>query len=292
MLKHKRWVVASLAAVVAIAVTLSVVGVEAQAGASSSHSRSTAPPPPDHFLCYIATPTTATKTFKFPPLVVLKNQFTAHDGTKLKPGLSLSQLLHCNPVEKIVGSTVTPITNPNAHLVCFRFTAPTQPVHMVQVTNQFSQPGVPSPILDTGQPSRLCLPTWKSLTGPPRMKPNQPPGLDHFTCYPVTYDPNTPSRYVPPGPVSLQDQFATSPVAVQVGDPQLLCLPTTKIVTSAAGVRTVYKANNPAAHLLCFSVTQTPFPPSVWDENQFGTSQINLDGTAVLCLPSTKVLLH
>ena len=43
--------------------------------------------------------------------------------------------------------------------------------------------------LETGQPSDLYLPTWKSLTGPPDETPNQPPALQHFTCYPVTFAP-------------------------------------------------------------------------------------------------------
>ena len=48
------------------------------------------------------------------------------------------------------------------------------------VTNQFGADG-----LITGQPNLLCLPSWKSLKGPPNQKKPQPPGLSHFTCYPV-----------------------------------------------------------------------------------------------------------
>jgi len=238
----------------------------------------------DHFLCYQATPV---KSFNIPSNVVLTNQFTKHDHTKLKPKISQSPLVHCNPVAKyILTRLVAPINKPNAHLLCYPITVPVQPVHVVQVTNQFG-----TATLDTGQPIGLCLPTWKSLVGPPGKTPNEPPGLDHFTCYPVTYDPNTVSTFNPPNPnVSLQDQFAPAPVQVTVGDPETLCLPTTKTVGAK-----VYKPIKPAPvqdHLLCFAVTQTPFLPTIWDQNQFGTGQLNLVQTVTLCVPSEKVLLH
>src|SRR5271165_4974094 len=136
-----------------------------------------------HFLCYVATPTLG---FQIPGNVLLQNQFNT---TGFSPTISQSSLFHCNPVKKTVISatgitTVFPIINPDAHLLCYPITAPTQPTFTVQVKNQFGKAK-----LQTGQPLALCLPTWKSLTGPPNMSPDQPPGLSHFTCYPVTYAP-------------------------------------------------------------------------------------------------------
>src|SRR5262249_10531184 len=153
---------------------------------------------------------------------------------------------HCNPVQKTVVPTgqVFPITNPNAHLACFTITAPVQPTPTVKVTNQFG-----SAILVPAQPNLLCLPTWKSLTGPPNMTPNQPPGLNHFTCYPVAVKSGA---YAPP-PVTLKDEFVSTPVSAQVNPvPAELCLPTEKIV---GGVD--YPIINAATHLLCFPVSPT-----------------------------------
>lgn len=234
-------------------------------------SPSPAPPPVDHQLCYTA----SAAAFKIPPGIVLKNQFSPNGFTPTVTSL----VIHCNPVQKTLPSgQVFPITNPNAHLACFTITAPTQPTPTVKVTNQFG-----SATLRPGQPNLLCLPTWKSLTGPPNMTPNQPPGLNHFTCYPVTL---VSGSYAPP-PVHLQDEFASASVSASVNPvPTELCLPTEKIV---GGVD--YPIINAATHLLCFPVSTTPIKPQVWDQNQFGTSVVAINRTTTLCLPSTKQVL-
>lgn len=146
------------------------------------------------------------------------------------------------------------------------------------VANQFG-----TSALVTGQPNALCLPSWKSLKCPPQQKVSQPPGLSHFTCYPVSVVPGTPGYKIPSG-ISLQDEFAPKPVGVKVSVvPQELCLPTEKVV--AAGT---FKILNPLMHLLCFSVSRTPVRPTVWDENQFGTSALRIVKAHWLCLPSLK----
>lgn len=230
---------------------------------------------PDHHLCY-----TATGRFPIPRGVELFNQF-APRGFRPKIG---AVAIHCNPVEKIVvnspGHQVFPITNPAAHLLCFRMAAPTQAAHEVQVTNQFG-----TGLLTTGQPNLLCLPSWKGLKKPPNMKVPQPPGLSHFTCYPVREVPGT-NGYQPP-PLMLQDQFVGKPVHVQVGPvPQELCLPTKKVVG-----KKVFPIINAISHLLCFPVSRTPIVPRVFDQNQFGTEAIRILQTHWLCLPSTKQVI-
>jgi hypothetical protein len=40
--------------------------------------------------------------------------------------------------------------------------------------------------------------------------------------------------------------------------------------------------------LLCYPVTKTPVIPTVWDENQFGTSKLSVRATNALCVPSIK----
>jgi hypothetical protein len=231
--------------------------------------------PVDHHLCYAAA-----GKYPIPPGVELFNQF-APRGFRPRIG---PVAFHCNPVEKIIanpaGAQVFPISNPEAHLLCFRMAAPTQPTHKVQVTNQFG-----TGLLVTGQPDLLCLPSWKGITGPPNMPVPQPPGLSHFTCYHVTQVAGTAGYQVPPG-LMLQDQFTQKPIPVQVGPvPQQLCLPTKKVVG-----KKVYPIINPAAHLLCFPVSQTPIISPVFDQNQFGTEAVKIVLSHWLCLPSTKVI--
>lgn len=257
---------------IALAATASAAAVgialAAPPGHSGAQARPTASAPPvDHQLCYIATAT----GFTIPSGVVLKNQFSP-GGFAPRIG---SLAIHCNPVAKTLPSgMVFPITNPNAHLACFSITEPTQPTPTVPVTNQFG-----TATLVPGQPNLLCLPSWKSLTGPPGMTPSQPPGLNHFTCYPVRV---ASGGYQPPA-VMLQDEFSSAPVPAQVSAvPTELCLATEKIV---GGVD--FPIINPTMHLLCFPVSKTPFKPQVWDENQFGTSVVNITQTNTLCLPST-----
>jgi hypothetical protein len=230
------------------------------------------PPPVGHFLCYTAT----AKGFQ-PPAVELINQF-APNGFTAAVGAAR---LHCNPAKKIVGTAKYPVINANAHLLCFAITAPTQPTFTVAVTNQFG-----TAELTTGQPGNLCLPSWKSLTGPPNKTPNQPPGLSHFTCYPVAYVPGTPPFKVPPV-VQVKDQFAKYPVKVKVGAPQSLCVPTEKMLPTGA----TYPILNSTTHLLCFAVSATPRKSPVFDENQFGTGAVTIVATKTLCLPSTKKII-
>jgi hypothetical protein len=251
------------AAVVVLATGGTVAGVAA-ASASGRVASATI----DHQLCYPATGI----GFRIPTNVVLKNQFSPNG---FKPRIS-KVAYHCNPVEKILQTgQIFPITNPNAHLLCFTITETTQPTPRVTVTNQFG-----SATLIPRQPNLLCLPSWKSLTGPPGMTSPQPPGLSHFTCYPVKL---AGSGYHPP-PVMLKDEFASAPVSAQVSPvPSELCLPTKKIVGTK-----VYQILNAAMHLLCFPVTSTPVVSPVWDQNQFGTSMLTIGQTSTLCLPSTK----
>jgi hypothetical protein len=233
------------------------------------------PPPVDHHLCYIAS-----GKYAIPPGIELFNQFSPKG---FRPKVS-TVALHCNPVAKTVPATgqTFPITNPAAHLLCFRMTAAKQPTPEVVVTNQFG-----SGLLIPGQPNLLCLPTWKSVKGPPNMKVPQPPGLSHFTCYPVKEVPGT-AGYRPPPVLLLQDQFAPKPVQAQVSPiPAELCLPTEKIVGTK-----VFPIINPVTHLLCFPVSPTPFITPVYDQNQFGTSPIVIQMTKWLCVPSTKKIFH
>jgi len=237
------------------------------AAASASASPRLAPPPLSHQLCYLASGT----GFKVPAAVTLKN---ALNPAGFKPTIG-NVALHCNPVAKTLPTgKVFPITNPAAHLACLAITAPPQPVHSLAVTNQFGIADV-----TTSQPNLLCLPSWKSLTGPPGKAAPQPPGLDHFTCYPVKI---SQGAYTPPS-VLLQDEFTSKPVSARVNAiPAELCMPTEKI----AGGKT-FPIIHPKGSLLCFPVTATPHPAAVFDQNQFGTAKLAVGPTHWLCPPST-----
>ena len=183
--------------------------------------------------------------------------------------------LHCNPAQRTAGAKVAKLVNPNAHLACMGATAPAQSSVVVQVQNQFGKA-----TLKTGAPTQLCLPSWKSLTGPPNKSPAAPPDLSHFTCYSVSYAPGATPFKTPAG-LTVKDQFSTKSVSVRVGKPMLLCVPTTKVV---GGV--TYKMVNSTAHLMCFGLSPTPVKKAVFDENQFGTAKLAIGKTKLLCLPS------
>lgn len=253
----------------ALGAALVVLAGGATAGslaAASASARHAAPPKLSHQLCYLASGT----GFKVPTPVTLKNALNPGGFT---PTIGPVRL-HCNPVQKTAAGMVSPITNPAAHLACFAITAPPQPVHSLAVQNQFGIADV-----TTSQPNLLCLPSWKSLTGPPNKAAPQPPGLDHFTCYPVKI---SQGAYTPP-PVLLQDEFTSKPVSARVSAvPAELCMPTEKI---AGG--TTFPIIHPTGSLLCFPVTATPHPAAVFDQNQFGTAKLAIGPTKWLCPPST-----
>jgi hypothetical protein len=249
------------------------------AGASAT---ATGAPPVDHQLCY-----SASGTFNVPKGVALIDQFSPNGFV---PTISNNAVLHCNPVIKTVktasGQTrVFKVTNPAAHLACFGIASEAQqPTPKVTVTNQFG-----TALLQPKQPNLLCVPSWKSLTGPPDKKPTTPPNLSHFTCYPVAV---LKGGYRPPAAIALRDEFAGKPVSVKVGRvPQELCLPTEKVVPNAVGGGVQdYPIINKTLHLLCFGGIKTPIKNPVYDENQFGTSKVAIRASKWLCLPSIKKL--
>ena len=116
---------------------------------------------------------------------------------------------------------------------------------------------------------------------PQTTKP-QPPGLSHFTCYPVRV---ANGAYQPPT-VMLKDEFTARQVTAQVNPvPAELCLPTEKIV----GVHD-FPILDSATHLLCFPVSPTPIR-NAWYKNQFGFGSLSIRQTNWLCLPSTKTVV-
>lgn len=250
---------------------LGTIGTLPSASASSPQ-RVIVVPKLDHHLCYTVA---GSRGFRIPTGVTLRNQFNTA-GFPVRIG---RPVLHCNPVVKIIPGARFGVVHPNAHLVCYKITAPLQKIPQVNVTNQFGTAD-----LAVHQAVLLCLPSWKRIGGPPHTPLPQPPGLGHFTCYTVSV--NQGSYQVPKG-IMLQDEFAPRPVSVQVGNvPVLLCVPTLKVIHGRNRSPYINKL-----HLLCFPVSKTPKKPVVWDKNQFGTAAVRIGRTALLCLPSTKTII-
>ena len=185
------------AAALLLGPSAAMIGLQVSAGTPSASSarhvaRLTATTTLDHFTCYISTAgknAAGSSTFGQPSAVALFNQFSPQG---LWSGVG-NVAFHCNPVKKTANGVVTPVTNPNAHLLCF--TTPNLPAAAV-VTSPTYKAGVDqfgSAELDTGRPVLLCLPTWKSLTSPPPPHVQvQPPGLSHFLCYTAVVNTNSP----------------------------------------------------------------------------------------------------
>jgi hypothetical protein len=241
----------------------------AASGATTARAPAASVPKLSHQLCYLS----GAVGFKIPSGVKLFNAF-APNGFVPKIGPAV---MTCNPVIKTIsvnGKTkVFPITNKNGHLACFSITAKQQKLPAINVSNQFGKG-----LLIPSQPNLLCLPTWKTLLKPPVEKTPQPPGLDHFTCYPV----KSQGKFVVP-PLTLQDEFGKSKPDVK-NVPTLLCLPTKKVI----GKKT-FKVLHPKGLLVCFPVGPTPIKNPVFELNQFGRARVTIKKTNVLCLPSVRV---
>ena len=261
----------------------STVGLAQAAASPAAHHGPAQVQPLDHFLCYTTVATSASTGFKPVKGTRLVNQFTPNG---IVPVIGKKAVLHCNPAFKYInGRLVSEPANPESHLLCLPLSkVPEQPTFTVHVTNQFGAGN-----LVATQPTRFCLPTWKSLTGPPVEPTPDPPNLYHFTCYPVTYAAGS-TKFKPPGKVSVSDEFdpaGAAPVPVTIGGPKLLCLPTTKILPSGQS----YPADLQGLHLLCFTVSKTPVISPVYDLNQFGESAVGIEATKYLCLPSEKTVI-
>jgi hypothetical protein len=223
-----------------------------------------------HYLSYRVK---AAVGFQPPKYVTLKNSVSP------TPFLAVigSAIWHWNPSCKFRNGAVFKILDPTVHYLCFIIKAKTQDIKPQVVTDQF----VTAATLKLGQPDALCLPSWKSLTGLPNKKPNQPLDADHYTCYPVLNPVGTPTR------VKVQDEFSPkTPVPVTVNSEPLhqqLCVPTQKTLASGR----VYRITNPKLSYWCRSVTSTPIIHVVFDENQFGQGRVTISKTKFLCVPAT-----
>jgi hypothetical protein len=219
----------------------------------------------DHFQCYLVAPTGLKAPFE---PIVLKDQFASRTVAATK------RIDLCNPVQK--GRSTVAISNPSAHLVCYREAAPqTSPPPVgptVRIRNQLG-----NDILRVGAPTALCLPSSKALTQEYLPIPTT---LGHYECY-VVKD-LTPRSYPP---VVLTDQFGRR--VVEVIAPVALCTP---VLKAYAG--TTSRVLNPVDHLACYAtaggLTQAP---AVRVANQFERTPLAVLRATQLCVPSLKRVL-
>ena len=171
----------------------------------------------------------------------------------------LSAQVFCNPVEKIHNDVVTPIRDPDAHLLMYRITTDVRdPLRKVAVSNQFGK----EQILEVSRAFLLAVPTQKD--------PHDPPvGLDHFECYRVTGESVATT-------VDLNDQFHEDRL-VNVLEPVQLCNPVEKIHNEI-----VTPIEHLEDHLVCYGIEASPFDGRVRTDNQFGGVILSIRQATVL----------
>jgi hypothetical protein len=265
---------AGIAAVGLAAGSVILIGTSAAAVAP----RSTKAVPLDHFLCYAA----QAPNFATPQKVTLKNFL---NPTPFTPAFT-AVAAHCNPTIKKVttsaGTKTFKVFHPAAHLLCWSISFLNHP-QTVHLANQFGKA-----TMIVYSPTKLCVPSWKSKTGPPNMKPVDPPNLDHLTCYPLK--PSTALNYGfhQLGTIKVEDEFSAPRfLSVKIQVANQLCVPTTKFYQGA-----VYAPVSPADHsLVCFPINKTPFWKTAYDQNQFGSAAVFPTAPPEeLCTPSIATL--
>ncbi len=272
MRTHKSlWLV--LSCLLAMAATGVLTGVGTSAAATSF--------PIDHQQCYTAVAVTSTAitgpNFPATPFAVqLVDQF---NNVFAAIG-AVDQL--CNPAQKTLPSgVVTPITNPNGHLVCWSI-KPNGPVlPTVTLSNQFG-----TGVLQARALKNLCLPSFKDLQSPNNLptSPTTPPGLDHYDCYTAAHVAGT-VNFRPVSPVTITDEFGT--FSAKVGPATSMCFPVQKFVNPNVPPTPVLF---PKVGFVCFKLspgTAVSLPSVAYAENQFKVGAVAPRVLAPLCVPSS-----
>jgi hypothetical protein len=107
----------------------------------------------NHFKCYQA------KGAPLNAAVTLEDQFGTTDLLVVEP------VLFCNPVEKTVGTIITEIEDPEAHLTCYNLKTQIEfSMNInIQINNQFNHiPGATEPFTVERDVRVLCVPSHKA----------------------------------------------------------------------------------------------------------------------------------
>src|SRR6266511_3355466 len=228
------------------------------------------PSPTDHFKCYGATEA----TLEQPTTVTLTDQFGVEPDVMVE-----NARWFCNPVTKIHGGVMTPITEFENHLTLYPISntnpEPTlstnpDPARLVTISSQF---GIQDLVVTA--PRLLAIPTTKVPFPPFR-------DISYFKCYKA----RSPALNEP---VTLRDQFGIEE-GVRVLAATFFCNPAVKIVE---GVPTFPEPLE--AHLACYKITPSEQPPveSVNIFNQFEPrgDTLTIGPSQYLCVPSEKLLV-
>jgi hypothetical protein len=253
---------------------LALVGGGVLAWSGTQATAGTTIVPLGHFLCYQA-------RVAGPTLPQGLKLITALQPAGFSP-IGGPAMVHCNPANKSVPKGVFKTRNPLAHLLCYAIGMPTGTAFVpvkVALTNQFGQSAMVA-----NSPKRLCAPTWKDNLTAVALPINQPPGLDHLTCYPLTPIVGA-YGFHPPSLVKAEDEFsAPNYTALKLGRANLLCVPTVKILPT--GLQFPPQAATDLS-LVCFPTSPTPLWKVIFDQNQFGASTAYPNTTAEkFCLPT------
>jgi len=188
-----------------------------------------------------------------------------------------SILYLANPTTKTHGERKVKIENPKLHYVAYSLkVANKQPAREVTFQNQFT---AQSETWKIGEPAFLLLPAGKEYLPKPAEKQNG----DHFVCYAA------PTLTTIPAKVTLQDQFDVKrdkDEVLKALQPAFFCAPVQK-----------KHANNPVQPLIdakTFLAVYKIFPQDMWNWrvntlDQFGDRRLDVIGSRLLAVPSTKV---
>ena len=218
--------------------------------------------PLDHFKCYGVGEEAPTNK-----IVYLEDQFVARNATV---GMAW---YFCNPTEKLHDDVLTPMSNPDHHLMIYQLDYGTElQTRYVEVDNQFGL----EELMVRG-PVALAVPTHKVEPG----NHEAPLRLDHYLLYEVLGGPHVEAD------VTLNDQFSGEPDAF-VYEPVYLANP---VLKEHDGVIT--EIVDEGAHLVFYriAVEDEPFSTQVQIDNQFGGETFDVLDPALLAVPSTKTEL-
>jgi uncharacterized repeat protein (TIGR02543 family) len=221
----------------------------------------------DHFKCYWVDPLGG------PPeeIVTLEDQFVSIDAEVR------SADLFCNPVEKMHGSEITSIANPDDHFAIYNLEYEEDPVaKRVGVTNQFG-----TQELTVYGPVKVAVPTQKIEPGDHAA----PTCLDHYLLYEVID-----SAPMEPVLVILNDEFEAEPDAFVVA-PRFLANPVKK--THGSEVSDITDTDT---HLVFYDIEVSGgngLSPTVdvAAKNQFGDQSFVAYEVGFLAVPSEKTVL-
>jgi len=212
-----------------------------------------------HFTCYWVDQETVPYIRE---IVYLEDQFGALEAELGWPWY------FCNPTEKWDNEVLTPISNPDHHLIVYSLAYQEEPKEwFVEINNQFG-----AQQLTLWGPIALAVPTQK-------VEPlyHEPPvGLDHFLLYEVAEGP--PVDRV----VQVNDEFGYEEVLVSV--PVYFANPARK--THDYQVTAVV---NPDAHVVLYSIQGEYFEAEVQVVNQFGGYTFHVSGPSHLAIVSEMV---